>query len=64
MFESKSYTFRLPPELAVQLNDVLPALGGNEVSGIREALELLLKRATAPAHPLQKPPNTCSCRTF
>jgi hypothetical protein len=56
MFESKSYSFRLSPELAVQLNDVLPALGDKDVSGIREALELLLKRATAPAPPVTEAP--------
>jgi hypothetical protein len=48
MFESKSYSFRLSPELAEQLNALLPELGGGEVSGIREALELLMLRAAAP----------------
>ncbi|MDR1406339.1 MAG: hypothetical protein LBI89_03960 [Prevotellaceae bacterium] len=52
MFEAKSYTFRLSPELARQLNDVLPAAGGGDIINMRDALELLLNRAaTTPPAP-------------
>jgi hypothetical protein len=53
MFESKSYSFRLSPELAEQLNALLPALGGNETTGLRDALELLIQHAAAPPVPAQ-----------
>ena len=56
MFEAKSYSFRLSPELAEQLNAVLPDLSDSEISGIREVLELLLKRAAAPPAPITGAP--------
>ena len=63
MFEAKSYTFRLSPELAEQLNTALPALGAGEISGVREALELLLQRATAPAPPVTGAPEYVQLQT-
>ncbi|MDR3132694.1 MAG: hypothetical protein LBU42_01555 [Prevotellaceae bacterium] len=66
MFESKSYSFRLSPELAEQLNALLPESGANGVSGIREALEMLVQRAagpTAPASPVTEAPEYVQLQT-
>jgi hypothetical protein len=53
MFAPKSYTFRLSPGQAERLNAALPGLGGNDATGMREILDLLLHRISAPP---QEPP--------
>ena len=53
--DAKNYTLKMTPEMAEQINAVLPTLGGSETTNFRDAVELLLQHATAPPPEAQEP---------